>query len=53
MQLSREVKYFSAACKSILAAISTNRRLTHDEATIIEYSCKRVLAQVASVLKRE
>ena len=53
MQLSREVKYFSAACKSILAAISENRPLTHDEATIIEYSCKQVLAKVTSVLKRE
>ena len=53
MVLAQEVKYFAAACKYILSAISRDRPPTQEEAATIEGSCKEVLAKIATVMKRE
>ena len=52
MQLAQEVKTFSSACEHILSAISMNRLLTPEEASMIEYYCLEILAKIAPILPK-
>jgi hypothetical protein len=47
MQVASEVKDFSGASERLLSAIAINRRLTEEEAKVIQYYCKELLAKVA------
>ena len=43
MRLAEDVKNFAGACERLLAtAAISNRKLTEDEARIIQYYCKEV-----------
>jgi hypothetical protein len=47
MQLAHEVKTFTGASERLLSTITMNRALSEDEARIIEYYCKELLAKIA------
>ena len=47
MQLANEAKNFFGACERLISLIASNRRLTEDEARMIEFYCKEVLAKIA------
>ena len=47
MELANEAKHFFGACERLISLIASNRRLTEDEARMIEFYCKEVLAKVA------
>jgi hypothetical protein len=47
MQLASEVKDFSGASERLLSTIAMNRQLTEEEAKVIQYYCKELLAKVA------
>jgi hypothetical protein len=47
MRLAEEVRKFSIACEHLIAAAATSgRTLTEDEARLVKYYCKEVLAKV-------
>lgn len=46
MQLASEAKHFFGACERLISLIASNRRLTDDEARMIEFYCKEVLAKI-------
>ena len=47
MQLTSEVKNFLGACERLMSLIMMNRQLTEEEAKMIEFYCKEVLAKIA------
>jgi hypothetical protein len=47
MQVASEVKDFSGASERLLSTIAMNRQLTEEEAKVIQYYCKELLAKVA------
>jgi hypothetical protein len=47
MQVASEVKDFSGASQRLLSTIAMNRQLTEEEAKMIHYYCKELLAKVA------
>lgn len=50
MQLANEAKNFFGACERLISLIGSTRQLTDDEARMIEFYCKEVLAKIASRL---
>jgi hypothetical protein len=47
MQLATEVKNFLGACERLMSLIMMNRQLSEEEAKMIEFYCKEVLAKIA------
>jgi hypothetical protein len=52
MQLAKEVTMFSSACEHILSAITMERPLTSEEAALVNYYCKEILAKIAPLLPK-
>jgi len=52
MQVASEVKDFTGASERLLSTIAMNRQLTEEEAKMIQYYCKELLAKVAPRLSR-
>jgi hypothetical protein len=46
MQLANDVKSFLSACERLISTLITNRPLSDDEAHLIEYYCKELLAKL-------
>lgn len=47
MRLKKEVSNFTASCEHLMAETETNsRKLTEEEALLIEYYCREVLKKV-------
>ena len=51
MQLATEVKNFLGASERLMSLIMMNRQLTEEEAKMIEFYCKEVLAKIAPRLR--
>lgn len=48
MEVAAEIQKFSAACETLLSAITMHRPLTDEEVRLIEYYCIELLAKIAS-----
>jgi hypothetical protein len=47
MQQTEALRTFSSGCERLLFSIKTNRPLTQEEARMVEYYCKEILAAIA------
>jgi hypothetical protein len=47
MQQTEALNVFSSGCERLLFSIKTNRPLTEEEAKMVEYYCKEILAAIA------
>jgi hypothetical protein len=47
MHLASEVKNYLGACERLMSHMTINRQLTEDEARMIEFYCKELLAKIA------
>ena len=47
MQMATEVKNFLGASERLMSLMMMHRQLTADEARMIEFYCKEVLAKIA------
>ena len=48
MQQTEALNIFSSGCERLLFSIKTNRPLTEEEAKMVEYYCKEILAKVGA-----
>jgi hypothetical protein len=46
MQMGSEVKNYLGACERLISHLTLNRQLTEDEARMIEFYCKELLAKI-------
>jgi hypothetical protein len=47
MQMASEVKNYLGACERLISHLTLNRQLSEDEARMIEFYCKELLAKIA------